>query len=103
MGTIATLMVCLIMHFVLTLLGADISLTLAIGTYATGIVVGTLSFLPGGIGSAELVMISLPVLAGADKATATAATLVYRLSALWYSIGRGVIVLVYLEFVSRDA
>ena len=38
-------------------LGADVSLPLAVGIYATGILVGALSFLPGGIGSAEAVMI----------------------------------------------
>jgi uncharacterized protein (TIRG00374 family) len=99
LSLIAALAVCLIMYIVLTLLGAEISLTLAIGIYATGILVGALSFLPGGIGSAELVMIGLLILAGVDKTTATAATLVCRIAALWYSIGLGIIAVIGLEFM----
>jgi len=97
---IAALAVCLMMYIVLTLLGAEVSLALAIGIYATGILVGALSFLPGGIGSAELVMIGLLMLAGVDKTTATAATLVCRIAALWYSIGLGIIAVIRLEFMS---
>jgi uncharacterized protein (TIRG00374 family) len=99
LSLIAALAVCLMMYIVLMLLGAEISLTLAIGIYATGILVGALSFLPGGIGSAELVMIGLLVLAGVDKTTATAATLVCRIAALWYSIGLGIIAVIGLEFM----
>jgi uncharacterized protein (TIRG00374 family) len=99
LSLIAALAVCLMMYIVLTLLGAEISLTLAIGIYATGILVGALSFLPGGIGSAELVMIGLLILAGVDKTTATAATLVCRIAALWYSIGLGIIAVIGLEFM----
>ena len=103
LSLIAALAVCLIMYIVLTLLGAEISLALAIGIYATGILVGALSFLPGGIGSAELVMIGLLILAGVDKTTATAATLVCRIAALWYSIGLGVIAVIRLEFLSGNS
>lgn len=100
LSIIAALAVCLIMYIVLLLLGAEISLALAVGIYATGILVGALSFLPGGIGSAELVMIGLLMLAGVDKTTATAATLVCRIAALWYSIGLGIIAVFRLEFWS---
>ncbi len=103
LSIIAGLMVCPIMYVVLTLLDAQISLALAIGIYATGILVGALSFLPGGIGSAELVMIGLLVLAGVDPGTATAATLICRLATLWYSIGLGIIVMVRLEFMSGES
>jgi uncharacterized protein (TIRG00374 family) len=102
LSTIAALAVCLIMYLVLMLLGAEISLPLAVGIYATGILVGALSFLPGGIGSAELVMIGLLVLAGVDKSTATAATLVCRIAALWYPIALGIITVMRLEFYSND-
>ncbi len=97
LSMVAALAVCLMMYLVLMLLGAEISLPLAVGIYATGILVGALSFLPGGIGSAELVMIGLLVLAGVDKSTATAATLVCRIAALWYSIALGIIIVMRLE------
>ena len=85
------------MYFALDLLGAEISLPLAVGIYATGILVGALSFLPGGIGSAEAVMIGLLVLAGVDLTTATAATLICRIAALWYSIALGLGIVLRLE------
>ena len=100
LSLLAALAVCLIMYLVLILLGAEISLPLAVGIYATGILVGALSFLPGGIGSAELVMIGLLVLAGVDKSTATAATLVCRIAALWYGIALGIAVVMRLELKS---
>jgi uncharacterized protein (TIRG00374 family) len=103
LSIIAGLIVCFIMPVVLTLLGAEISPALAIGIYATGILVGALSFLPGGIGSAELVMIGLLVLAGVDTTTATAATLICRLATLWYAIGLGVITLVRVEFLPGNS
>jgi uncharacterized protein (TIRG00374 family) len=89
--------VCCMMYVALNMLGAEISAPLAIGIYATGILVGALSFLPGGIGSAEAVMITLLVLAGVDLATATAATLICRIAALWYSIALGLGIVLRLE------
>jgi uncharacterized protein (TIRG00374 family) len=97
LSLIACFAVCCMMYFALDLLGADISLSLAVGIYATGILVGALSFLPGGIGSAEAVMIGLLVLAGVDLTTATAATLICRIAALWYSIALGLGIVLRLE------
>jgi glycosyltransferase 2 family protein len=93
----AAFAVSLMMYVVLLLLGADISLPLAVGIYATGILAGALSFLPGGIGSAEAVMIALLILTGIDVSTATAATLACRIAALWYSIGIGIVIVLLLE------
>jgi uncharacterized protein (TIRG00374 family) len=91
------------MFVTLELLGADISMPLAVGIYATGILVGALSFLPGGIGSAEAVMIGLLVLAGIDPTTAIAATLICRIAALWYSIALGLGIVLRLELRSGRA
>jgi glycosyltransferase 2 family protein len=99
LGIIAALAVSLIMYLVLGLLGAEISLALAIGIYAIGILAGVLSFLPGGIGSVELVMIGLLMLAGVDQTTATTATLVCRIATLWYPIALGVLAVIRLEFM----
>jgi uncharacterized protein (TIRG00374 family) len=103
LSLLAATSVSLMMYVVLQLLNVDISLPLAVGIYATGILVGALSFLPGGIGSAELVMIGLLVLAGVDGTTAAAATLICRIAALWYSIAIGIIIVLRLEFKSGRA
>jgi uncharacterized protein (TIRG00374 family) len=97
LSLLAALAVSLMMYIVLVLMGVEISMPLAIGIYATGILVGALSFLPGGIGSAEAVMIGLLVLAGVDITTATAATLVCRVAAMWYSIALGIVIVLRLE------
>jgi len=100
LSILATLSVGLMMYVALVQLSVDISLPLAVGIYATGILVGALSFLPGGIGSAEAVMIGLLVLAGVEVSAATAATVICRIAALWYSIALGIIVVLRLEFLS---
>lgn len=106
-GMILSLMaasaVCMMMYVVLQLLGIDISMSLALGIYATGILAGALSFLPGGIGSAEAVMIGLLQVAGVDFTTAAAATLVCRIAALWYSIAMGIVIVLLLEFQARKS
>jgi uncharacterized membrane protein YbhN (UPF0104 family) len=63
-----------------------------------------LSFLPGGIGGAEAVMLGLLVLAGIDGTTAIVAILMCRIAALWYSIAVGIVIVLRLEFfpMQRD-
>jgi uncharacterized protein (TIRG00374 family) len=101
-GMILSMLACFavgtMMYITLVLLGVEISMPLAIGIYATGILAGALSFMPGGIGSAEAVMIGLLMLSGVELTTATAATLICRIAALWYSIAVGIIVVLRLEF-----
>jgi uncharacterized protein (TIRG00374 family) len=101
LSLLAAFSVCLMMYTVLNLLGLEISMPLAVGIYATGILVGALSFLPGGLGSAEAVMIGLLVFAGVELTTATAATLICRISALWYSIAIGIVIVLRLELSSK--
>jgi len=96
LSLIACFSVCFMMHLTLILLGVDIPVALAVGIYATGILAGALSFMPGGIGSAEAVMLGLLVLAGVDTNIALAAILVCRIAALWYAIAIGVIVVLRL-------
>jgi len=103
LSILAAFSVCLMMYVVLQLLGVEISMPLAVGIYATGILAGALSFLPGGIGSAEAVMIGLLALAGVDLKTATAATLICRIAALWYSIAIGIVIVLLLEYRSRQS
>jgi uncharacterized protein (TIRG00374 family) len=98
LSIIAALSVSIIMYVVLTALGAEISPYVAAGIYATGILAGALSFLPGGLGSAEAVMALLLLLAGIDTTTAIAAILICRIVALWYAVALGMLVVVGLEF-----
>jgi uncharacterized protein (TIRG00374 family) len=61
----------------------------ATGIYATAIIVGALSFLPGGLGSTEVVMVALLAAHGFAMPDAILLTLVCRLLTLWLSVALG--------------
>ena len=63
-----------------------LSLPAAMGVYAIAIIVGALSFLPGGLGSTEAVMIALLAAHGFDMPQAILLTLVCRLLTLWLAV-----------------
>lgn len=88
-------------YLVVRSMGLDLDLSLAIGIYATAMVAGVLSFLPGGLGGAEVVMTSLLIYAGAAAPVAVAATIVVRLATLWFAVALGLGAWLSLEVV-RD-
>ncbi len=73
-------------HLVLERMGDPLPLALAISIYATSMLAGALSFMPGGLGGAEAVMVALLVWQGMDTGTAVAATLIIRLTTLWFAV-----------------
>ena len=86
------------LSIILDQLGVSVSLALAVGIYSISALAGALSFIPGGLGSTEAIMVLLLTLVGADYATALSATLVCRLATLWFAIGIGGLVVAGLEF-----
>ncbi len=78
--------------YTLNLMGYDLPVLLAVSIYGIAVLVGALSFLPGGLGSTELVMGLLLVAMGVAKGDAVAATLICRIATLWFAvfIGLGV-------------
>ncbi|WP_017430753.1 lysylphosphatidylglycerol synthase transmembrane domain-containing protein [Vreelandella jeotgali] len=76
-------------YWILGWLGADVSLAFACFVYALAMLAGALSFLPGGLGSAEAVMVSLLVVSGMATPTAVAATVFIRLATLWFAVALG--------------
>ncbi len=81
-------------YWMLGWLDADISLSFAIFVYALSMLAGALSFLPGGLGSAEAVMVSLLVLKGMTMPAAIAATVFIRLATLWFAVMIGLVALI---------
>jgi uncharacterized membrane protein YbhN (UPF0104 family) len=63
-----------------------LSVPAAMGIYAIAIIVGALSFLPGGLGSTEAVMVALLVAHGYTMPHALLLTLVCRLLTLWLAV-----------------
>jgi len=74
-------------------LGHPLPLATAVFIYAFAMLVGGLSFLPGGLGSSEAVMIGLLALNGFPEAAAVTATLICRLATLWFAVALGAVFL----------
>jgi glycosyltransferase 2 family protein len=70
----------------------------ATGAMAIATLVGTLSFLPGGLGLAEggLVGLLLLFVPGIELAQAAAATMLFRLVTFWFGVSLGVLTLTWL-------
>jgi uncharacterized membrane protein YbhN (UPF0104 family) len=65
---------------------AHVGFALAAGIYATAVLLGGLSFLPGGLGTTEAVMTALLATAGLNLPQAMLATLLCRLLTLWFGV-----------------
>lgn len=61
----------------------------AVGIYAIAVLVGAVSFLPGGVGSTETVMTALLASQGYSLAPAMLTTLACRITTLWLGVGLG--------------
>lgn len=69
--------------------GIQVDMTSAVGIYAVAVLVGGLSFLPGGLGSTEAVMTTLLVSRGYAVPDALLVTLICRLVTLWLAVCLG--------------
>lgn len=83
--------------WILKWMGADIPLTFAVFVYALAMLAGAVSFMPGGLGGAEAVMVGLLVWKGMDGADAVAATVLIRLATLWFAVAIGAVMLIKLK------
>jgi uncharacterized protein (TIRG00374 family) len=65
--------------------------------YALAMLAGAVSFMPGGLGGAEAVMVGLLVWKGMNSADAVAATVLIRLATLWFAVAIGAVMLIKLK------
>lgn len=77
--------------------GVQLDMASAIAIYAVAILVGGLSFMPGGLGSAEGTMTALLVARGFSIADGLAIALVCRLVTLWFAVVLGWIAVAMLR------
>ncbi len=77
----------LILHWV----GAEVSFTFAAFVFALSMLAGALSFTPGGLGSTEGVMAALLIFQGVGSPEAIGATLLIRVTTLWFAVGLGLL------------
>jgi uncharacterized protein (TIRG00374 family) len=68
---------------------SHLDLTAAVGIYAVAVLVGAVSFLPGGLGSTEAVMTTLLVARGFSVGDSIFMTLACRLLTLWLAVVLG--------------
>jgi len=73
-------------HLMLAWLGLSVDSGFASFTYAISMLAGAVSFMPGGLGGAEASMVALLLWAGAAKAPAVAATVLIRVTTLWFAV-----------------
>lgn len=76
-------------YLIVRALEFEASITAGIGVYAAGMLVGALSFIPGGLGSTEATMVVMLSLLGMDVSSAIAATIVCRVATLWFAVALG--------------
>ena len=82
-------------------LGAHVELATAIGIYAIAVLIGALSFVPGGLGGTEAVMVLLLTLTGVATPDALAITVIVRIATLWFAVAIGVVALASVEYGRR--
>ena len=72
-------------------LGVGIPLLTAVGVFAVATLLGAVSFLPGGVGPTEALLVGLLVVAGGSVSAATATMLLTRAVTLWWAVLLGVL------------
>lgn len=76
-------------HLLLGWMGADVALSTAIAIFVFATLAGGLTGAPGGLGGAEAAMIALLLLEGVPAELSIPATLIIRVTTLWFAIGIG--------------
>lgn len=78
-------------YYLLHILGEDVDLLSALFVYSFSLFIGAVSFLPGGLGGAEVTMWQLLLYLGVTPSVTVAVTIVIRLTTLWFSVLLGLI------------
>lgn len=84
-------------YFVLQSLNVHLRVLSASFIYSFSIVVGALSFLPGGLAATETSLTGLLILAKIPRGTSVLATLIIRGATLWFAVIIGAVVLSYMQ------
>lgn len=73
-------------YWILGWIGVEAELQFAVFVYTIAMLAGALSFMPGGLGGTEAVMVGLLMWQGVPMPDAAAATVLIRLSTLWFAV-----------------
>jgi len=92
LGFVGWLAEALAFYLLLTWMGTDIGIGIAIAIFLFATLAGGLTGAPGGIGGAEAAMVGLLTLEGVGLNVALPATAIIRVTTLWFAIAIGLIV-----------
>ncbi len=84
-------------YYILHMIGISIDPLVAMGVYAMSVIIGVLSFLPGGLGSTEAAMLILLSTLGVTQEDALATTLICRFATLWFAVALGALAMIGLK------
>ncbi len=90
-------------HLLLVWMGTDIGLWTAVGIFIFATLAGGLTGAPGGLGGAEAAMVALLAIQGVPLEIAVPATLIIRVTTLWFAILIGLVVFPFAEKQSKKA
>lgn len=90
-------------YLLLLWMGADVGLWAAVGIFIFATLAGGLTGAPGGLGGAEAAMVALLALQGVPIEIAVPATLIIRVTTLWFAILIGIMVFPFAEKQSKKA
>ena len=88
---------------VLRTLMPEMPLEIGLFIYGFAMIVGALSFMPGGLGGTEATMTGLLVLQGLSLPEAVAATVIIRLATLWFAVLLGLFAVMRLPVMPARA
>ena len=88
-------------HLLLVWMGADVGFWSAVGIFIFATLAGGLTGAPGGLGGAEAAMVALLLGYGVPIEIALPATLIIRLTTLWFAIAIGLLVFPLAERRSK--
>ncbi|HEV7252978.1 MAG TPA: lysylphosphatidylglycerol synthase transmembrane domain-containing protein [Mesorhizobium sp.] len=89
LGMLGWLAEALAFYLLLDALGAPIGLLEATLIFTAGMLVGALTMVPGGVGGTEGAMLALLSLQGVPMSVAVPATIVIRVTTLWFAVALG--------------
>ena len=89
-------------YYMIQILGYDINIFQAVFIYAISMLIGGISFIPGGLGSSEAVMITLLISHNIPLATATAMTIFIRIATLWFAVIIGLCCLIVQSYQKKN-
>lgn len=90
-------------HLLLTWMGADLGMMTAVAIFVFATLAGGITGAPGGLGGAEAAMVALLVLNAVPLEIAVPATLIIRVTTLWFAIGIGFLIFPAAERLSKKA